>query len=80
MTRQADVVTVNGTNQADRVGVTAPGGQVEVAGLQADTQIAGERDGRPPPGQHPRRERPVDVDPAVATLIGVAVDLGLGQL
>jgi hemolysin type calcium-binding protein len=76
----ADVVTVNGTNQADRVAVTAQGGLIDVAGLQADTQITGEEtldhlqvntlDGN---------DR-VNVDPNVATIIGVAVDLGLGQL
>jgi hypothetical protein len=32
---QADSVTVNGTNQADRVDVTAEVGQIDVAGLQA---------------------------------------------
>ncbi len=78
--QQADVVTVNGTNQADRVAVTARDGQIDVAGLQADTQITGSEttldhlqvnalDGNDT----------VTVDPNVSTLISVAVDLGLGQ-
>jgi len=75
-----DVVTVKGTNQADHVDVTANGGQVDVAGLQADTQII---------GGETRDNLQVDVldgndrvtvDPNVFTIIGVAVDLGLGQL
>ena len=77
---QADVVTVDGTNQADHVHVTAQDGQVDVAGLPAETQITGSEatldhlqvnalDGNDT----------VTVDPNVSTLIGVAVDLGLGQ-
>ncbi len=76
-----DVVTVNGTNQADHVGVTAQDGRVDVTGLQGNTQITGSDaaldhlqvktlDGNDT----------VDVAPAVATLIAVDVDLGLGQL
>ena len=38
--QQADVVTVNGTNRADRVNVTAQDGQIDVSGLPADTQIS----------------------------------------
>jgi hypothetical protein len=77
----ADVVTVNGTDQADRVDVTAQGGQVDVAGLQADTQLTG--------GEATIDHLQVDtldgndrvnVDPNVSSIIGVAVDLGLGQL
>jgi hypothetical protein len=76
----ADVVTVNGTDQADRVNVDTNGGQVDVAGLAAETHITGSEtldhlqvntlDGN---------DR-VNVDPNVGTLIGVAVDLGPGQL
>jgi hypothetical protein len=76
----ADVVTVNGTDQDDHVNVTAPGGQIGVAGLHTARQIAGSealldhlqvntRDG----------DDTVTVDPNVSTFIGVAVDLGLGQ-
>jgi len=76
----ADVVTVNGAGQADRVNVDTNGGQVDVAGLAAETHITGSEtldhlqvntlDGN---------DR-VNVDPNVGTLIGVAVDLGPGQL
>ena len=76
----ADVVTVNGTDQADRVNVGAAGGQVDVAGLAAETHITGSEtldhlqvntlDGN---------DR-VTVDPNVVTLVDVAVDLGPGQL
>jgi Ca2+-binding RTX toxin-like protein len=76
----ADAVTVNGTDQADRVNVDATGGQVDVAGLAAETHITGSEtldhlqvdtlDGN---------DR-VNVDPNVGALIGAAVDLGLGQL
>jgi hypothetical protein len=77
----ADVVTVNGTDQPDRVDVSAENGQVGVTGLQADTQITGSDatqdhlqvntlDGNDM----------VNVAPDVTTVIGVAVDLGLGQL
>ena len=53
--QQADVVTVNGTNRADRVDVSARDGQIDVAGLPAGTQISGSETTRPSPGQHPRR-------------------------
>ena len=75
----ADVVTVIGTNQADHVDVTTNGGQVDVAGLRAHTQIT---------GGETRDHLQVDVldgndrvtvDPNVSTIIGVAVDLGPGQ-
>ena len=36
-----DTVQVNGTNQADRVDVTADGGAVEVTGLAAQTSVTG---------------------------------------
>ena len=77
----ADVVTVKGTNQADRVNVTAQGGVVDVSGLQADTQITGGE----PTLDHLQVDTldgndRVNVDPDVSTVIGVAVDLGLGQL
>jgi Ca2+-binding RTX toxin-like protein len=75
----AHSVTINGTNQADRVDVTAEGGRVDVAGLQAETQISGSD-----PFDHLQVNAldgndTVNVDPSVSTLIGVGVDLGLGQ-
>ena len=75
----ADVVTVNGTDQADRVDVTAQGGQIDVAGLQADTQITGSETLDHLQVNTLDGNDTVNVDPNVATLIGVAVDLGLGQ-
>jgi hypothetical protein len=75
----ADVVTVEGTNRADHVDVTTNGGQVDVTGLQARTQITG--------GETPDHLQVnvldgndrVNVDPNISTIIGVVVDLGLGQ-
>jgi hypothetical protein len=77
----ADVVTVNGTDLADRVNVGTQDGQIDVTGLQAATHITGSdaaldhlqvntRDGNDS----------ANVAPDVSTLIGVAVDLGAGQL
>jgi hypothetical protein len=76
----ADVVTVNGTNQADRVNVHAVGGGIDVAGVAAETHITGSEtldhlqvntlDGN---------DR-VNVDPNVGSLVGVVVDLGPGQV
>ena len=37
----ADVVRVSGTDQADRVDVTAQGGAIDVGGLHAETHITG---------------------------------------
>jgi Ca2+-binding RTX toxin-like protein len=77
----ADVVTVNGTDQADRVNVNTTRGQVDVAGLAAQTHITGSDEAL----DHLQvktldgNDR-VNVDPNVGTLIGVAVDLGPGQL
>jgi hypothetical protein len=75
-----DVVTVFGTDQADHVNVTAPGGVVDVSGLSADTQITGgETTDHLQVNALDGNDR-VDVDPAVSAVMGVAVDLGLGQL
>jgi Ca2+-binding RTX toxin-like protein len=76
---QADSVTVNGTNQADRVDVTADGGRVDVAGLQAETQITGSDTFDHLQVNTLDGNDTATVDPNVSTLIGVAVDLGLGQ-
>jgi hypothetical protein len=75
-----DAVTVNGTNAADRVAITAHDDQIAVDGFAADATIVGSE-----PLDHLQvntldgNDR-VDVDPAVSALIGVAVDLGAGQL
>jgi hypothetical protein len=77
--QQADVVTVNGTDRGDRVNVTAQGGQVEVSGLPAETQITGSETLDHLQVDTLDGNDTVNVAPGVATLIGVAVDLGLGQ-
>ena len=71
---------MNGTNQADHVDVTALDGQIEVAGLQGDTQIAGGETLDHLQVNTLDGNDNANVDPNVATIIGVAVDLGLGQL
>jgi Ca2+-binding RTX toxin-like protein len=76
----ADAVTVNGTNQADRIDVTAPGGQIGVTGLQADTQIAGAETQDHLQVNTLDGNDKVNLDPGVSPILGVAVDLGLGQL
>ena len=76
----ADVVTVKATNQADHVDVTTQGGQVDVTGLQAHTQlIGGETRDHLQVDALDGNDR-VNVDPNVSTIIGVAVDLDPGQL
>ena len=75
----ADVVTVNGTNQADRVHVTAQSGRIDVAGLRADTQITGSETRDHLQVNTLDGNDTATVDPNVGTLIGVTVDLGLGQ-
>ena len=76
----ADIVTVKGTNQADQVHVAAQDGQIDVAGLRADTQMTGSE-----PLLDQLKVETLDgndtvtVDPNVSTFIGVAVDLGPGQ-
>ena len=69
--QQADVVTVNGTPQPDRIQVTARTGEIDVDGLQADTQVTGSD----------------TIDHLVVnndgtdrvSVLGSGVDLGLGQ-
>jgi Ca2+-binding RTX toxin-like protein len=78
--QQADAVTVNGTDHDDHVDVRAAGGQVNVDGLPGNTRIVGSE----PTLDHLQvntqdgNDR-VRVDPQTSTLIGVTVDLGLGQ-
>ena len=75
----ADIVTVNGTEQADNIHVKDAGARVAVDGLQTETVVAG---GEPTDQLQVNAlggDDKVDVDPAAAALIGVAVDLGSGQ-
>jgi hypothetical protein len=76
--QQADVVTVNGTNRPDRVNVTAQDGQIDISGLPADTQITGSETLDQLQVDTLDGNDTVNVAPDVSTLIGVAVDLGLG--
>jgi hypothetical protein len=76
----ADNVTVKGTNRADHVDVAAQGGRIDVAGLAADTQITGSETLDHLQVNTLDGDDMVTVDPNVSTLIGVAVDLGAGQI
>jgi Ca2+-binding RTX toxin-like protein len=78
----ADVVIVNGTNADDHVNVAAQGAQAVVSGLQPQTRITGANTSDPDELQVKTRDGndTVNVDPAVAALIGVTTDLGPGQL
>ena len=76
---QADFVTVNGTNRADKITVAADGAAVDVGGLPADTRITGgETIDRLQVNSLGGNDR-VDVSNDTTALIGVAVDLGSGQ-
>jgi len=76
---QVDNVTVNGTDDADHVRVRADRGGVSVEGLGTETRITGSD-----PTDHLQvntlggRDR-VNVDPGVAPILGLGVDLGSGQ-
>ena len=75
--KAADSVTVNGTDNRDRVHVEAERGRVDVEGLQAETRITGSE----PDFDHLQvntlggRDK-IRVDDGVSTLIGVDTDLG----
>jgi hypothetical protein len=76
---EADNVTVNGTDRSDRIDVETDGARVDVEGLKTEVRITG--------GETIDRLQvnslggndDVDVEQAVFSLIGVAVDLGSGQ-
>ncbi len=77
---QADLVTVNGSDRADNVSVTANGPGIDIGGLKPLVHIT---------GSEPMLDKlqlntlggndKVDVDPNVSNLIGLGVDFGLGQ-
>jgi hypothetical protein len=75
----ADAVTVDGTDRADRVNVTAANGQVDIAGFPAETTITGSDTLDHLQVNTLGGNDKVTVDPTVPTLIGVGVDLGSGQ-
>jgi hypothetical protein len=76
---QADIVTVNGTERADRIDVETDGARVDVEGLRTDVRITGSEASDLLQVNSLGGNDDVDVDQAVSALIGVAVDLGSGQ-
>jgi hypothetical protein len=77
---EADLVTVNGTERADRIDVEADGSRVDVAGLRTEVRITGSETSDRLQVNSLGGNDDVDVAQAVSTLIGVAVNLGSGQL
>jgi Ca2+-binding RTX toxin-like protein len=76
---QTDTVTVNGTNKADAVDVDADDGDIDVAGLRAETRIAGSEITDQLVVRSLGGNDTVDVSDAARALINVAVELGTGQ-
>jgi hypothetical protein len=77
---QDDIVTVNGTDRRDRIDVETDGARVDVEGLKTEVRIAGSEVSDRLQVNGLGGNDDVDVDQAVLALIGVAVDLGSGQL
>ncbi len=77
---QPDIVTVNGTDAADHVQVRPEGSRIGVEGLQTDTRIAGGETIDQLDVNGLGGNDTVHVGHKVASLIGVDVDLGSGQL
>jgi hypothetical protein len=75
----ADLVTVNGTDRADRVDVEARGDRVDVEGLRTTTRITGSETIDRLQVNTLGGDDDVDVDADVFDLIDVDVDLGSGQ-
>jgi len=76
---QADVVTVNGTANPDRVRVSTTGGQVDVKGLQTQVHISGSETADQLHVSTLDGNDTVKVDGAVFGLVTPIVDLGAGQ-
>jgi hypothetical protein len=76
----ADTVTVSGTNRADDINVDADDSTVNVTGLRAETRIAGSETTDQLAVNSLGGNDEVDVSNAAEALIGVAVNLGAGQL
>jgi len=77
---QVDVLTINGTEQADRVEVALDGTRVDVEGLVVETRITGNEATDRLQIDTAAGHDVVDVDEAVFARIDVTVDLGPGQL
>jgi hypothetical protein len=76
---QADIVTVNGTERADRIDVETHDSRVDVEGLRTEVRITGSETSDQLKVNSLGGKDDVDVEQAVFALIGVAVDLGSGQ-
>jgi hypothetical protein len=74
-----DTVTVNGTDKADRVNVSADNGGVDTTGLRTSTRITGADTRDQLHVSTFGGNDSVTVDRGATALIGVAVDLGSGQ-
>jgi hypothetical protein len=77
---QPDLVTVNGTDRRDRIDVETDGARVDVEGLRTEVRITGSEASDLLQVNSLGGNDDVDVEQAVSALIGVAVDLGSGQL
>lgn len=77
---QADLVTVKGTDRADRIDVETDGARVDVEGLKTEVRIAGSEISDQLQVNSLGGDDDVNVEQAVFALIDVAVDLGSGQL
>jgi Ca2+-binding RTX toxin-like protein len=76
---QPDVVTVNGTDSADRVRVVTNGARADVRGLATEVRITGSETIDQLHVNTIAGDDDVDVDEAVFGLITPVVDLGAGQ-
>jgi Ca2+-binding RTX toxin-like protein len=74
-----DVVTVNGTEKADKVSVTTDGAAVTVSGLKAETTILTPEPTDALTVNTLGGNDTITVDPGVATVMATATDLGTGQ-
>jgi hypothetical protein len=77
---ESDRVTVNGTDRSDRIDVETDGSRVDVEGLRTEVRITGSETRDALQVNSLGGNDDVDVEQAVFALIGVAVDLGSGQL
>jgi Ca2+-binding RTX toxin-like protein len=77
---ETDRVTVNGTDRSDRIDVETDGARVDVEGLRTELRITGSETRDALQVNSLGGNDDVDVEQAVFALIGVAVDLGSGQL
>ena len=73
-------MTVNGTDRSDRIDVETDGARVDVEGLRTEVRITGSETSDRLQVNSLGGNDDVDVEQAVSALIGVAVDLGSGQL